>query len=192
MLLVRSFVWCPGPGRASAVDRELLGRQGLVAGLEGRHHVAVVDGEAQDEAEGDRSFALAIEHAVSDRERADFHSARGVRGHGPGLATDLDRALALYPLHGPSLYRRAGLIANAVGRRSSARGRIAYWCLADIYRTVAAASGDDRIADAARRAAAQYERAAPSEIVDALGGPAIGAEVAGDLGAYGRCTTVVR
>ena len=140
--------------------------------------------------EGNALFARAIENAQSNAQRADFHYSRGVSAY--GSSSDFNRALEYLPSHGPSLYRRAGLIANAVGRPSSVRGRFAYWCLADIYRNVAASSSDGQIAANARRAAAQYDRAGPSREQYFLEGFTPGQSVTASLGAYGSCTTRVR
>ncbi|WP_412063269.1 hypothetical protein [Rubrivirga sp. IMCC45206] len=140
--------------------------------------------------EGSRLFDRAIANAQSNAQRADFFYSRGVSPYGG--ASDFNRALEYFPSHGPSLYRRAGLIANSVGRPSSLRGRFAYWCLADIYRNVAASTNDSRIASASRRAAAQYERAGPSREQYFLEGYSPGQSVSSSLGAYGSCTTRVR
>ncbi|WP_412067732.1 hypothetical protein [Rubrivirga sp. IMCC43871] len=140
--------------------------------------------------EGSRLFDRAIANAQSNAQRADFFYSRGVSPYGG--ASDFNRALEYFPSHGPSLYRRAGLIASSVGRPSSLRGRFAYWCLADIYRNVAASTNDSRIASASRRAAAQYERAGPSREQYFLEGYSPGQSVGSSLGAYGSCTTRVR
>ena len=127
-------------------------------------------------------FNRAIQNAESNAQRADFYYSAG----------QYDRALQVFPQHGPSLYRRAGQIASAVGRPSSTRGRIAYWCLADIYRNVAAQTSGS-IAANARRAAAQYERAGPNREQTFLDlGLSPGQSVSSSLGAYGSCTTRVR
>ena len=139
---------------------------------------------------GNGLFDRAIANAQSNAQRADFFYSRGVSAYGG--ASDFTRALEYFPNHGPSLYRRAGLIANAVGRPGSTRGRFAYWCLADLYRNVAASSSDSRISGAARRAAAQYDRAGPSREQYFLEGFQPGQSVTASLGAYGSCTTRVR
>ena len=140
-------------------------------------------------ARGDELFNRAIANAASNAQRADFFYSRGAGRY--GSASDFTRALEYFPSHGPSLYRRAGLIGDAVGRQSSLRGRFAYWCLADIYRNVAAASSGT-IRDASRRAAAQYERAGPTREQYFLEGFRPGQSVTASLGAYGSCTTRVR
>lgn len=140
-------------------------------------------------ARGNELFDRAIAGAASNSQRADFYYSRGQGRF--GSASDFTRALEYFPSHGPSLYRRAGLIGDAVGRQSSLRGRFAYWCLADTYRNVAAStSGSTR--DAARRAAAQYERAGPTREQYFLEGFRPGQSVTASLGAYGSCTTRVR
>lgn len=147
------------------------------------------DGDA---GEGSRLFDRAIANAASNAQRADFFYSRGVTGVGPGLSSDLNSALQYFPSHGPSLYRRAGLIAQSVGQQSSLRGRFAYWCLADIYRNVAASTTDGRIAGLARNAAARFERAGPTREQYFLEGYSPGQSVSSSLGAYGSCTTRVR
>ena len=141
-------------------------------------------------AEGDRLFDRAISNAQSNAQRADFHYSRGVSRYGG--ASDFTRALEYFPQHGPSLYRRALAMADAVGRPTSVRGRFAYWCLADQFRNVAASTNDSRIAGAARRAAAQYDRSGPSREQYFLEGFSPGQSVSSSLGAYGSCTTRVR
>ena len=145
------------------------------------------DGES---GRGNDLFNRAITNAQSNAQRADFFYSRGQSPY--GSASDFNRALEYFPNHGPSLYRRAGLIAQSVGRPSSLRGRFAYWCLADIYRNVAASSSDANIAATARRAAAGYERAGPSRDQYFLEGFSPGQSVSASLGAYGSCTTRVR
>ncbi len=134
-----------------------------------------------DTARANELFGRAIANAESNSQRADFYYSSG----------QYDRALQVFPSHGPSLYRRAGLIGEAVGRPSSLRGRFAYWCLADIYRNVAAQTSGT-IAAGARRAAAGYERAGPSREQYFLEGFQPGQSVSASLGAYGSCTTRVR
>ncbi|PAP77285.1 hypothetical protein [Rubrivirga marina] len=145
------------------------------------------DGES---GRGNDLFNRAITNAQSNAQRADFFYSRGVSAY--GSSSDFNRALEYFPNHGPSLYRRAGLIAQSVGRPSSLRGRFAYWCLADIYRNVAASSSSAEIAASARRAAAGYERAGPSRDQYFLEGFSPGQSVSASLGAYGSCTTRVR
>ena len=138
---------------------------------------------------GNELFDRAIANASSNSQRADLYYTRGSSRF--GASSDFNRALEYFPSHGPSLYRRAGLIGDAVGRQSSLRGRFAYWCLADIYRNVAA-STSGQVRDAARRAAAQYERAGPTREQYFLEGFRPGQSVTASLGAYGSCTTRVR
>ena len=87
---------------------------------------------------------------------------------------------------------RPGDVADELGRPSSVRGRFAFWCLADIYRNVAASTSDSRIASTARRAAAQYERAGPTREQYRSLGLEPGDSVTATLGASGTCTTRVR
>ena len=140
-------------------------------------------------ARGNELFDRAIANSGSNAQRADLYYTRGSSPFGG--SSDFNRALEYFPSHGPSLYRRAGLIADAVGRPTSVRGRFAYWCLADTYRNVAA-STSGQVRDAARRAAAQYERAGPTREQYFLEGFRPGQTVTASLGAYGSCSTRVR
>ena len=145
------------------------------------------DGES---GRGNGLFDRAIQNAESNFQRADFFYSRAASGF--GSASDYTRALEYFPSHGPSLYRRASQIAQSVGTQRSTRGRAAYWCLADIYRNVAAQTSG-QIAANARRAAAQYERAGPTReqyFLDPGWRP--GQTVSASLGAYGSCSTRVR
>ena len=144
-----------------------------------------------DTARGNELFNRAIQNAESNAQRADFYYSRGTAGYG-NASQLFNEALRAYPAHGPSLYRRAGLIAQSVGTQRSLRGRFAYWCLADEYRNVAARTTDSRIAGLARTAAARYERAAPTREQYFLEGYSPGQTVTASLGAYGSCTTRVR
>ena len=142
-----------------------------------------------DRARGNGFFDRAIAGAESNPQRADFLYTRGVSDY--GSARDFDRALEYFSSHGPSLYRRTGLIGEAVGRPRSLEGRFAYWCLADRYRSVAAQSSGT-ISTNSRGAADGYERAAPSREEWFLAGYRPGQSVTASLGAYGSCTTRVR
>ncbi len=145
------------------------------------------DGETS---RGNDLFNRAIENAESNAQRADFFYSRASSGF--GSSSDYNRALEYFPQHGPSLYRRAGLVAQAVGRQSSVRGRAAYWCLADIYRNVAAQTSG-QIAANARSAASRFERSGPTREQYFLSeGWQPGQSVTASLGAYGSCTTRVR
>ena len=148
---------------------------------------AIREGDA---ARGNQLFDRALQNAQSNAQRADFIYARASAGLG-NRSQLINRALQVFPSHGPSLYARAGLIADAVGRPSSLTGRFAYWCLADEYRNVAAVTSGT-IAQAARRAAAGYERAGPSRESYFLEGYRPGQTVRASLGAYGSCSTRVR
>lgn len=143
-------------------------------------------------ARGNELFNRAIANAANNGARADYFYSRCARGFG-NCSSDIAQALQYNPGHGPSLYRRAGLMAAAVGRPSTTAGRAAYWCLADQYRNVAASTNDSRIASQARRAAAQYDRAGPSReqyFLDPGWRP--GQSVTASLGSFGSCTTRVR
>jgi hypothetical protein len=146
------------------------------------------DGETS---EGNRLFDRALENAESNLQRADFLYSRATAGFG-NASQLINRALQLYPQHGPSLYRRASFIADAVGRPRSLEGRFAFWCLADIYRNVAAQTTNAQIARLARTAAGRYEAAAPTREQYFLEGYSPGQSVSASLGAYGSCTTRVR
>ena len=143
-----------------------------------------------DTARGNQLFDRGLTNAASNQQRADFLYARASSGLG-NRSQLINRALQYFPSHGPSLYSRAGLIADAVGRPTSLTGRFAYWCLADEYRNVAAVTSGT-IAQAARRAAAGYERAGPSRESYFLEGYRPGQTVTASLGAYGSCSTRVR
>ena len=144
-----------------------------------------------DTGRGNQLFDRALQNAESNAQRADFLYSRATSGYG-NRSQLINQALQYYPQHGPSLYARTGLIADAVGRPSSPRGRVAYWCLADYYRNVAAQTNSSRIASAARTAAAQYDRAGPSREQLFLLGINPGDSVTSSLGAYGSCTTRAR
>ena len=135
-----------------------------------------------DTARANELLQRAIDNAKSNAQRADFYY----------LAGQYDRALQVFPSHGPSLYRRAGLIGQAVGQPTTTEGRAAYWCLADLYRDVAARTSGT-IAQNSRRAASAYERAAPTREQYFLNpGWRPGESVRASLGSYGSCTTRVR
>lgn len=135
-------------------------------------------------------FQRAIANAGSNADRANFHYTRYTVTRN---ASDLTEALRYNPTHGPSLITRASFTANAVGRPTDVRGRAAYWCLADLYRNVAASTTDSRIAAQARAAAAQYERAGPTREQYFLSeGWRPGQTITASLGSAGSCTTRVR
>ena len=145
---------------------------------------------AGNSSQGNDFFQRAVANASSNGERADYYYARYARTRN---SADITQALQYNPAHGPSLYTRAGFIADAVGRQSSTRGRAAYWCLADIYRNVAASTTDGRIASQARNVAARYERAGPTREQYFLDpGWTPGQTVSASLGSYGSCNTRVR
>ena len=144
-----------------------------------------------DLARGDSLFARALADAPSDSVRADFLYARGAGRY--GSPSDFARALEYHPTHGPSLYRTCGLRGDRVGRPTTTRGRLAYWCLADCYQGVADQHTlSEQIRRAASRAAAQYERAGPTPEQIASLGLVSGEVVEVDMGEAGTCTTTVR
>ncbi|WP_424519029.1 hypothetical protein [Rubrivirga sp.] len=126
-------------------------------------------------------FIRGLVLAGSAQRRADFYYSAG----------DYHRALQESPTHGPSLYRRAGLFGQRIGRPTSIPSRAAFWCAADVYRRI---SGDTfgSIAAQSRRAAAQYERAAPT-LSDAVEvGWESGERITVVLEDGGTCYTTVR
>lgn len=148
--------------------------------------------EYGDDVLGDSLFALALETAASDRQRADFLASRAAAELGDVRALT-DRALGYDPWHGPSLLRRADLLAQQIGRPSTLRARFAYWCLADEYRRVAVVAGDAHTAQRARAAADRYDRLGPGDALrDALGALKPGETVTAPFGEGRTCTTVVR
>lgn len=122
--------------------------------------VAVMMWQRGNSEKGEGFFNQALTLAESNSQRADFYYSRGALGYG-NKSEMISQALRYEPAHGPSLYAQAQSRAQAVGQPGSIEGRAAYWCLADAFNRVAA-TGDPRVADAARQAAAGYLRAAPS------------------------------
>lgn len=142
-------------------------------------------------AQGNQFFDRAIANAGSNGQRSDFYYARAARGYG-NRSQLISECLRLNPSNGSCIYARAGFIADAVGRPSGVRGRAAYWCLADIYRNVAATTSG-AIAANSRRAAAGYERAGPTREQYFLElGWQPGQTVTASLGSFGSCSTRVR
>ena len=142
--------------------------------------------------EGNRLFDRAIANASGGTQRANFYAARAQRGYG-NVSQLINTCIQQNASNGYCQFRRAGFIGDAVGRPSSVEGRAAYWCLADIYRQVAAVSDNAQIRDSARRAAAQYERAGPTReqyFFSTSWRP--GQTVSSSLGSYGSCSTRVR
>ena len=113
-----------------------------------------------DRAQAEEYFNQAIANSSSNAQRADFYYSRAQRGFG-SAGSLLQQALSYQPSHGPTLFLQARNYADGIGRPSSVDGRAAYWCLADRFNRVAA-TGDPRVASAARRTAAGYNRAGPS------------------------------
>jgi len=181
-------------GDPAAIRSGLIRRPEVTDGLESPqplYALAMGEFENGNTARGEELFAQALRFATSASMRADFYYGRAARGYGDRQRL-LGQALAAQPSHGPSLFLRESEVARAVGRPTALAGRIAYWCLADRYRRVAA-SGDPRVQAQAERQATQYEAAAPTaeEVFLELGkGP--GDSVTASLGTYGSCTTRVR
>ena len=87
---------------------------------------------------------------------------------------------------------RPAALADTTDRPRTAHDRQAYWCLADTYRAVADQTDDPEVADAARRAAEQYERVAPTAAeVEALG-LVVGQSVVVGTDEGATCETTVR
>lgn len=159
-----------------------------------RCHVALAFREFRDgnEGAGDSLFAVALNLASSDQERANFYYARARAGHGDPSEM-LDRSLAIDPAHGPSLYARAQNLARRVGRvPETAPERAAYWCAADAFADVARQARDTDIASRAVLAATRYERAAPDADMIAAAGWRHGQRITVDLRDGTTCTTTVR
>ena len=143
--------------------------------------------------EGNRLFDRAIANAGSNATRANFYAARASKGYG-NKSQLIRQCLQYNSTNSNCLFLEAGLKGDAAraAAGSSVEGRAAYWCMADIYRNVAAVSSG-QIAAAARRAANQYERAGPSRdqyFFSTSWRP--GQTVSASLGAYGTCRTRVR
>lgn len=142
--------------------------------------------------EGNRLFDRAIAGASGGTQRANFYAARAQKGYG-NVSSLINSCIQQNANNGYCQFRRAGFIGDAVGRPSSVEGRAAYWCLADIYRNVAAVSDNPQISSSARRAASQYERAGPTReqyFFSTSWRP--GQTVSASLGSYGSCSTRVR
>ncbi|MEO0557005.1 MAG: hypothetical protein AAF170_02355 [Bacteroidota bacterium] len=109
-------------------------------------------------AEGDNLFNRALTNAPSNAARADYIYARSRRGYGGSCS----QALQYDRTHAPCLYENLNALGRRVGTQRSLTGRFNYWCLSDRYRQLAASTSNSQIASAARRAAAQYNRAGPT------------------------------
>ena len=143
--------------------------------------------------EGNRLFDRAIANEGSNARKADYYAARASKGYG-SKSSLIQQCLRYNPSNGNCLFLEAGLKGDAAraAAGNTVEGRAAYWCMADIYRNVAAVSSGS-IASAARRAANQYERAGPTReqyFFSTSWRP--GQTVTASLGSYGRCSTRVR
>ena len=138
----------------------------------------------------DSLFERAVANASSAVQRARLYAARAQRGYGD-TASLIAACLTEDPTNGYCLFRRAGFVGDTVGRPTTVEGRAAYWCLADRYATVAELSDNLQIAASARRAACQYQRAAPTARETSEQGWRIGERVSAPLG-DGTCRTTVR
>ena len=133
-------------------------------------------------------IAMATSNAQK-RDCAYRAAASAQAGGNSGAAYRLaGQALQYDSNHGRSLYLRAGIVARTV-RGGSMERRAAYWCFADMFNR-AAATGDPAIAAAARRAAAGYNRSAPSQR-EYFFKWSPGQRVSASHG-YGSCSTTVR
>lgn len=110
---------------------------------------------------------------------------RGSRGEAYRLAGS---ALQFDSNHGPALYLRASVVAGTVNS-GTIRGRMAYWCVADMFSRAAAAGGST--AAQARRLAGRYASSGPSRESYFFEGFRTGQTVTTSHG-YGSCTTRVR
>ena len=143
---------------------------------------------------GDRTqaedyFNQAIAKAANNAQRADFYYSRAAAGAG-NKSSLYAQALSYQPNHGPTLFAQARDYASGIGRPGSVDGRAAYWCLADRFSNVAA-TGDPRVASAARRTAAGYNRAGPSRDDYFFKGWSPGQSIRASSGSV-SCTTRVR
>ena len=141
-----------------------------------------------DLAAADSLVSEALSRACTDAERADLVYRYGTARDSADTAY-VARALSYDPAHGPSLYRQATLLADRVGRRETAEGRAAYWCVADAFRQ---AAGYGHVRQAALRAAAQYDHAAPTPPEAEGAGWRPGDRIMIALGDAETCTTTVR
>ncbi|MDX1438978.1 MAG: hypothetical protein R3284_03655, partial [Rubricoccaceae bacterium] len=110
---------------------------------------------------------------------------QGQRGEAYRMA---GRALEIDSSYGPALYIRALVVAGTVNS-GTLRGRMAYWCVADLFSRAAAAGGST--ADQARRLAGRYAASGPSREQYFFEGYRAGQSVTTSHG-YGSCTTTVR
>ncbi len=84
------------------------------------------------------------------------------------------------------------LSESASAAQREAASRAAFWCQADLYRSIAEATSDERIARRAEGAAARYERAAPTPQQRDMAGWRPGERIVVGLDGGATCTTTVR
>ena len=143
---------------------------------------------------GDRSqaeeyFNQAVAKAASNAQRADFYYSRAASGLG-NASSLYQQALSLPAQPRPDALRAGPQLRQRHRPPLQRRQRAAYWCLADRFNNVAA-TGDPRVASAARRTAAGYNRAGPSREDYFFKGWSPGQTIRASSGSV-SCTTRVR
>ena len=115
-----------------------------------------------DSEEGMQYIQRAVDMSDTDTQKRDIWYSAANRVNGQGNRGEAYRlagnALQYDSNFGPALYLRASVVARTVNS-STLLGRMAYWCVADMFSRAAAAGG--ATADAARRAASQYAGSGP-------------------------------
>ncbi len=157
----------------------------LLAAMGGR---AFARGDTE---EGTRYIERAIEMSESNSQKRDlwYGLASRMLSRNRGTAYTLaGNALQYDSNYGPALYLRASVVAGTVNSGTLV-GRMAYWCVADLFSRAAAAGGTS--ATAARNAANQYARSGPTREQYFFEGYQQGQSVTTSHG-YGSCTTTVR
>lgn len=141
--------------------------------------------------EGTRYIERAIEMSESSAEKRDlwYSLASRMLSRNRGTAYTLaGNALQYDSSYGPALYLRASVVAGTVNT-GTMLGRMAYWCVADLFSHAAAAGGSSSAA--ARNAANQYARSGPTSEQYFFEGYRQGQSITTSHG-YGSCTTTVR
>ncbi len=144
-----------------------------------------------DTEEGNRYIERAIGMSESNSQKRDLWyglASRMLRRNRGTAYTLAGNALQYDSSFGPALYLRASVVAGTVNA-STLRGRMAYWCVADLFSRAAAAGGST--ASEARRLAGRYASAGPSSEQYFFEGFRQGQTVTTSHG-YGSCTTTVR
>lgn len=138
--------------------------------------------------EGMRYAERAIAMTESSTQKRDWWYTLATRSSGNTAYSLAGNALQYDSNYGPALYLRASVVARTVNSGSLV-GRMAYWCVADLFSRAAAAGGST--AAAARRAAGQYAASGPTREQYFFEGYRQGQSVTTSHG-YGSCTTRVR